>query len=381
MSEFLSSNRTDLEARCRAKVALRPGRSATERQLESGVPIFLDQLIRTLVLEQSAAPMDSHKISGPPGGGQAVSEMGTSAAQHGKELLELGYTVDQVVHDYGDLCQAITEMAIERGAPFDTAEFKTLNRCLDNAIAEAVREFSHLRDCLFSDQSARDANEQRGFFAHELRNLLNTVSMAFTAAKAGNLSLSGATGTIMERNLAGLRQLIDASLVEVKATGKELNTMHLFSLSDFVAEVGAAAGLSARAKEVQFHATAVDSSLALFGNRELLLSAVTNLLQNAFKFTKPRSEVVLAAYALDGRIFIDVSDHCGGLPHGAEASMFLPFAQRGKDRTGLGLGLTISKQAVEANEGLLSVRDVPGIGCVFTINLPQHLIPGQTASI
>ena len=58
-------------------------------------------------------------ISGAPGGdAQSLSEMGASAAVHGKDLWELGYTIDQVVHDYGDLCQAITDLAVERDAPF-----------------------------------------------------------------------------------------------------------------------------------------------------------------------------------------------------------------------------------------------------------------------
>jgi hypothetical protein len=67
-----------------------------------------------------------------------LSEIGTSAVAHGASLLGLGYTVDQVVHDYGDLCQSITDLAFERDAPFSVEEFRTLNRCLDNAIADAV---------------------------------------------------------------------------------------------------------------------------------------------------------------------------------------------------------------------------------------------------
>ncbi|MBC7982800.1 MAG: HAMP domain-containing histidine kinase, partial [Candidatus Obscuribacterales bacterium] len=53
--------------------------------------------------------------------------------------------------------------------------------------------------------------------------------------------------------------------------------------------------------------------------------------------------------------------------------MFLPFTQHGTDRSGLGLGLSICRRSVEANKGTLTVRDVPGSGCVFTVDLPQHL--------
>jgi hypothetical protein len=152
MHDFLSHNRETLIERCRAKVAQRPTRAATAQQLQNGVPMFLEQLIRTLRVEQTSEPMDSRKISGPSGGGASLSEIGESAAEHGRQLLELGFSVDQVVHDYGDLCQAITDLAFERDAPFQIDEFRTLNRCLDNAIADAVTEFSYQRDFAVASQ-------------------------------------------------------------------------------------------------------------------------------------------------------------------------------------------------------------------------------------
>ena len=126
MHEFLSNNRDDLIERCRLKVAHRAARGATAQQLQNGVPLFLDQLILTLRIEQTREPMESRKISGPSGGEASFSAIGTSAAQHGQQLLELGFSVDQVVHDYGDLCQAITDLAYERDVPFQIDEFRTL---------------------------------------------------------------------------------------------------------------------------------------------------------------------------------------------------------------------------------------------------------------
>jgi signal transduction histidine kinase len=107
-------------------------------------------------------------------------------------------------------------------------------------------------------------------------------------------------------------------------------------------------------------------------DRDMLSSALGNLLQNAFKFTKPHSEVSLHAYAKVDRILLDVNDHCGGLPMGAIEKMFRPFNQLGEDQSGLGLGLDICRRSVEANQGTLRVRDLPGAGCVFTIELPRH---------
>jgi signal transduction histidine kinase len=118
----------------------------------------------------------------------------------------------------------------------------------------------------------------------------------------------------------------------------------------------------------------VDASLALTGNRDLLLAAVANVLQNAFKFTLPGTEVTLTAYAAANHVLIDVADHCGGLGQGVAEKMFMPFSQHGPNRSGVGLGLAIAKQSVAASGGELLVRNLPGIGCVFTTRLPRHTL-------
>ena len=333
MHFFLAKNRHELIERCRAKVAQRPARAATTQQLQNGVPLFLDQLIRTLRMEQTSEPMDSRRISGPSGGGASLSEIGESAAQHGRELLALGFSVDQVVHDYGDLCQAVTDLAYERDAPFQIDEFRTLNRCLDNAIADAVTEFSYQRDFVMADRQAIEAQERLGFLAHELRNLLQTATLAFTAAKTGNLSLSGATGAVLERSLDGLRDLIAQSLDEVRTATGVTAQSRMFPVADFIAEVKRAADLAAQVRGCVLKVSAVDPRLAVSGDRVQLYSALGNLLQNAFKFTHPHSEVTLDTYAVSDRILIDVKDQCGGLPPGNAERMFLPFTQNGDDRS------------------------------------------------
>lgn len=289
--------------------------------------------------------------------------------------MDLGLTVDQVVHDYGDLCQAVTDLAVERDAPFEVDEFRTLNRCLDNAISEAVTESSFQKDLLAFEANALASNERMGFFAHELRNLLGPASLAYSAAKTGNLNLNGATGTILGRSLTSLEKLISSSLDEVKALNNNDAVLDAFSLADFIAEIFASASLSANTYGCTLRVMQVDADLALTGTRDLLTAAVANLLQNAFKFTKPGTEVVLTAYAAGDRIMIDIADHCGGLGDGVAEMMFQPFTQSGDDRTGIGLGLTIAKQSVAANGGELTVRDVPGHGCIFTINLPRNKLP------
>lgn len=375
MHEFLTANRTELIARCRVKVAQRSPPGVPAKELANGVSVFLDQLIKTLEMEQTEAPMRSYKVSGPSGGGKpALSEMSDSATRHGKELQQHGFTVEEVVHDYGDLCQSISDLAFETGVDIEIDEFRTLNRCLDNAIASAVTEFGYQRDSVIADKQAVELNERLGFFAHELRNQLCTATLALSVIKQGNVGLNGATGGVLDRALVGLANLIDRSLAEVRITAGLQVQHRLFSLADFIAEIKLSATLEAQVKGCVLTVSDVDPLLAVDADRDLLLSAVGNLLQNAFKFTRPHSEVTLNAYALADRILIDVQDHCGGLPPGLAEDMFKPFAQGAEDRSGLGLGLSISRRSVEANGGVLSVRDVPGSGCVFTVDLPRHFM-------
>jgi signal transduction histidine kinase len=106
-------------------------------------------------------------------------------------------------------------------------------------------------------------------------------------------------------------------------------------------------------------------------DRQILAAAVANLLQNAFKFTRPAGHVVVRTQADASGVFIAVEDECGGLPGRAE-ELFAAFEQRGEDRSGLGLGLAIARQGVSANGGQIHVRNVAGRGCIFTVELPRR---------
>ena len=369
MHTFLTNNRDALIARCKVKVSRRLHRAATETQLANGVPLFIDQLTRTLGAEEAGEQAESIKISGAAGGDiTALSEIGVSATAHGKDLLRLGFSVDQVVHDYGDLCQAITDLAFERDAPFTIDEFRTLNRCLDNAIADAVTAFSAERDAAVLRQQHADAHERVGFLVHELRNALGTASLAASALQQGNLSMNGATGAVLRRSLSALTTLVNRSLAEVRSDTQ--TPTQVFGVAAFIADAQHAAQLASGAIGCTLVVPTVDEALMIRANRGLLQAALANLLQNAVKFTHPNSEVTLRAHASGSRVLIDVQDHCGGLPAGDAARMFTPFHQRSGDRSGLGLGLSIARQSIEADAGTLSVRDVPGTGCVFTISLP-----------
>lgn len=352
LHEFVAANRDEIIRRCRAKVQRRSVPPPTEGQFDSGVPLFLEQLEDAL---------RAGRTSG--------FDMRNSAARHGQAVLREGFTVSQVVYDYGDVCQSITELAVEMDAPISTDDFRMLNRCLDDAIAAAVTQYGRGQHQCILDEPAR-RSERLSYLIHELRNLTHTAILAFEVLKTGKVGVAGSTGTVLHRSLIGLTTLMNRSVGEVRLT-EGVQNPEKFLVSGFIDELAPAAILEANARDVRLIVPPVDDGLVIEADRQILGLVVGNVLQNAFKFTRPRTNVTLRVGASAERVLIEVEDECGGLPHGNVDDLFRPFEQRSSDRTGLGLGLAFSQWGVEANNGRIYARDLPEKGCVFTVDLPR----------
>jgi signal transduction histidine kinase len=359
LQEFIEINRDEIIRRCIAKVATRSVPPPTEAEINHGVPLFLDQLVDALRV----------------GGAEVNADISRSAVLHGRDLLRQGFTVSQVVHDYGDVCQSITDLAMEKEAPISTDDFRTLNRCLDDAIAGAVTEFGRGRTQSDIDGEAARGSERLGFLAHELRNLMNTALMAFEVLKTGDVGVAGSTGKVLHRSLLGARNLIARSLAEVRLT-QAVENREQFLISDFIDELVSAATMEADARNITLIVVSVESgTAAIEADRQVLAAVVMNVLQNAIKFTRPNTTVILRVGASAERVLIEVEDECGGLPSGEANELFRPFEQRSANRSGLGLGLAFSRWGAEANGGRIYTRNLPGKGCVFAIDLPRAPVP------
>ncbi len=371
LHEFLETHRAELIERCRERVARRGTPAPATAVMEFGVPMFLGQVIDILRGARSGAIGVGNAQREVVTRDHVPSALASTAARHGHELLRDGFSIDQVVYEYGDLCQSITELATEKHASMTSREFHVLSRCLDDAIADAVTEFGWQRDQLIAQQSTRAMGERLGFLAHELRNSLDTAILSFAVIKTGKVAVVGSTSAALDRSLLSLRNLIDRALVEVRQAVGVPEPLEHFELLAFIAEVQVSASLEASSRGCEFAIDPVAPGITVCADRALLYSAVSNLLQNAFKFTRPMSRVTLGVVASAGRVLIEVRDQCGGLAPGKAEAIFVSFQQRDADRSGLGLGLSIARQAVEACSGKLGVRNVPGVGCVFTIDLPR----------
>lgn len=352
LHEFIATNRDLIIERTRHRVQNRPWPSVSSEELESGVPQFLTQIVEILQLTTDLQQSDQDAVS-------------ATAAKHGAELMERGYNVSQVVHDYGDICQVITQIALEQDAPITVEEFHTLNLCLDIAIAGAVTEHARITAQIPSAGEVA----RLGQSAHELRDVLNSALLAFHALRRGTVAINGSTGEILGRSLMSLKDIIDRAVSEVRLSATAPQRQRI-TMVDFLDDIGATGMLHSEYRHIKFTIDPADPSLAFEADPQMLTSAVMNLVHNAFKYTPMGGQVCIRSRAVNQRLFIEIEDECGGIP-ASKGDLFKAFGdRRGSDRSGLGLGLSIARSAVRANGGEISIRNLPGKGCVFVIELP-----------
>jgi signal transduction histidine kinase len=362
LREFIQQNRDEILAQARARVAKRSAPRPTEEELSHGLPMFLEQLCVALDRVTLRKAVDHEEIQ-------------RSASQHGHDLFSRGLTVAQVVHDYGDICQVITGLAVEGKTPISAEEFQALNLCLDDAIAGAVTAFAQSRERAITDEGT----ERVGYLAHEMRNVLNSAMMAFSSIKRGTTPIGGSTGALLERSHARLQSIIDRSMADVRLDAG-LQNLERVAVGELIEEVEIGASMVAQSQGLLLTTTPVDPSIIVKADRQILAGALSNLVQNALKFTRAATTVAIRVSTTTDRVLIEVEDECGGLPPGKAEDLLRPFVQQGGDRTGLGLGLSICRKAAASMGGELHIRDLPGKGCIFTIDLPKQPPPPTSIS-
>jgi signal transduction histidine kinase len=356
--EFLEKNEKTILGRAISKTIGISQDKPSTRELEKGLPLFYKDLI--LALKKGPDAKGSNHIH------QSEELKTTQAASHGKESQRLGYTVSQVVHGYGTLCQSVTEYAQEQHFDIEAWEFRELNLLLDIAIAQAVTQYTKLTK---QDSEKRELL-RLGELAHELRNTLASATLAQEMIMRGTVGTSGNTSRILVNAHSRMRELIDKSLSEVRLQISPDPNLIKINLLELISDIEATAVTEARSKSLEL-TIEVDASLYVNADRQLLETALANLVQNALKYTKPNTSVCIRSKDDQEHVLIEVEDECGGLPAGKAEELFKPYIQKDADKSGLGLGLTISKRAVELNHGTIFVKNLSGKGCIFSIRLPK----------
>ena len=323
-------------------------------ELLNHLPQFLDEIVAALRESAGLSSVDPHP------------ERSTTAAGHGIQRLQLGFSLDAVVREYGALRDAIIATARDAAEQLSFRETQVVFDCIITGIAHAVSEYTRQRDA----ELLRQANEHFAFIAHELRNPMSAATLAFEHLKArGALPTVGRDVGALERGLQRTNELIDQSLrIARVASGIELRRewTTLKALFEDV-EMGAISEAESKCVEIE---VVLEHDERVNVDVRLMRSAVGNLLRNAVKYTHPNSTVALRGTIVNARVVIEVEDCCGGLEPSKVEQAFAPFVRLDTKQSGFGLGLAIAKQAVDAHGGTIRVQHLPGKGCIFVLELP-----------
>jgi signal transduction histidine kinase len=359
LAELLRSQREDLLLRFvhRARAA-QAGRGVALPGILilDGLPGFLERLAQAIDRDED------------PGAAIGGSSTEPGAAEHGEQRQALGFDVAAVIREYGILEDVILELLGERDGAFDPEVYRLLSRHLSAATAAAVQRYADVRDLERDGLMARHA----GFLAHELRGKLVIAQLALSWWQQKPDIAAFAIGAL-EESLSGLSGTLERELLQARLDGNRARLAPQRSevaASELVAPVLRELTNSARARAVAIE-VAIEPGLRLAVDPRLLRSALTTLLASALAHTATGKAIQLRAERRDGLILIEVEDACGGRDP-AELERLFSAGDSGSaaGRPAAGLDLAIARDAIAAHGGLLSVRDLPGRGCVLRIQLP-----------
>jgi len=355
LSALLADRRVDILERWTQRI----GREHVDKELSRGelwdhLPHFFDEVLAALRTEEGSSAE------------AAATNESPASVEHGTQRLRVGFDLAEVIREYEILTECILDEVEAIGGSISTRALRRVQALLNAGRAQAIGAYIDRRDA----EMAQATSQHVAFIAHELRSPLMSAFLAVTALRKTERPEDQWALGMLTRNLSALRDLIDQVLTADRLAGQIPLRRESFDLRALLEQVAADAQMAAQRRQVDI-ALHAPEGLSFNGDQRLLRSAIGNVLGNAVKFTHEGSAISVRAQRHDGGITVEVEDGCGGLPRGNTTELFEPFVQRGENRTGFGLGLAIVKQALEAHGGRVSVRNVPGKGCVFCLELPD----------
>lgn len=355
--EFISQNHAWLLERGKQLREAR-GQVPVDHELGRGFSLFLDQLIASLRQEESEGAYSSGAISGPTSGAPSQSEVGMAAFSLGSEVYALGVPIDQLVHSYGDMCQAIVELSEQMNLRLEIAEYHLLNQCLDNAIATAVTEYEFHQNRQLASHSRRAEMAHKAEVSERLRNHLGTATTAIAALKLRELTLGGVTGRILERSLMHLNEIVNGLENEEIAHQAATEALHLVQLATFLTGVVSAVMPCTSILKRRLTLAPVPATLALQAPLEMLAAVLIGLLQACLERTVEDDEINLHGYARGSSILIDIV-----------------FPLHGEKLKEGDPSLILARQLLLEHKATLTVRDNVHDPYTICISLPRHQMP------
>lgn len=347
LSDFIEAHKSEVIERWKQGVVRRLSTPLEESQLVNDLPEFIDEVVHLL---QTPTETWEHM---------------DGAASHGQQRVRVGLDIGGLTEEMALVGECILALANEAGHTFSSAQICRLLRVMSKGTSTSVRAYAAKRD----EQLSAQAAQHFSFIAHEIRNPLGTARLACQL-----LADEGAPEKHLrrlERALEQLSDLVDNSLVRARLEGEPELRLQTVSARDLLDDACGDLGahIERRGQSLRIEADAFELDV----DRKVMVSALSNLVRNAVKFSRNEGCIVVRARQEDERALFEIQDECGGMPEELPAKLFAPFVQAGNDRTGFGLGLMIVKQAVEAHRGSIRVANMPPTGCCFIVDIPRHV--------
>jgi two-component system sensor histidine kinase GlrK len=247
--------------------------------------------------------------------------------------------------------------------------------------AELARDFNAMTERLGElDQMKRDfvahvSHELNAPLAAIRQTLAVVLAEASGALNEQQRKLIQLSRKSAERLGALVANLLDVSRLEAGTMEYEMSRQDVVAL---VRDVADELSLKAQERRLRIDVTFDEPRIPIVADHDRLIQVITNLIDNALKFSPPNGAVQVAlntrAKGAGSIVTLSVADHGPGVPESRKKDIFLKFHQAhggGKRAAGqgVGLGLAISKTIVDAHSGRIWVEDNPGGGSVFRVEL------------
>ncbi len=211
--------------------------------------------------------------------------------------------------------------------------------------------------------------------SHDLRTPLASMKVAVTTALEPTLNLTEAQRHKLLETVDGevdrldgmIDHLLDLSRLESGAfrlSQEHVDVTHL--VRDAADRVHLASG-----REIQVDSTGIAS---VDGDPVRLLEVVTNLIDNAARYSTPETPILVTIRPEEGSVIVAVTDHGPGMTREEQDKLFRPFTRGSRSGPGSGLGLAISRSIVNAHGGSIEVVSSPGTGTTMSVSIPRRAI-------
>jgi signal transduction histidine kinase len=348
LHEFMAVHHAEILEICRKKLRDEVMDAA---ELVSDVELFFHEILNALRCHDGSVGARAT----PPGRSE-------TAARLGERQQRAGLQPAKVPGIFSAISQAIGQTGERYGLAINADEYNIFNQCIDAGVATSIENFWYCE----REQQERRVSERFGYLAHELRGALGNASLAFKLLRAGELSFDDRTARVLANNLVRMETLVARTLGSVQLDSDVPLDLQPVRVATVLRHLQASA-IPERAISIT---TELDESLFVNADEMLLTSAVSNLLHNAVKFSGAGGCVVMRCRSDEAGVVIEVEDECGGLAELEPLRLFQAFIKGTERADNLGLGLAITRRAVEAMDGQVSVENHPGQGCTFILMFP-----------